>query len=98
MRLASDADARENAGQRGLEEGDTMLLERDRARLLRVLESRSASHAERREAKELLEEDRAVREADGEGEGSETFRRRAVDEAGHRQPSLGRAGGLTATS
>ena len=49
-----------------------MLLERDRERLVLVLSSRSASHAERREAKELLEEGRASREAEGEGESSET--------------------------
>jgi hypothetical protein len=70
-----------------------MLLERDRQRLVRVLESRSTSHAERREAKELLEEDRALREADGEGESSGTFRRRALDEASHRDRHLAERAG-----
>jgi hypothetical protein len=38
-------------------EGDTMLLEKERERLLQVLMSRTATHAEKRRASEMLEQD-----------------------------------------
>jgi hypothetical protein len=70
-----------------------MLLEKERERLFQVLASRTASHAERRQAKELLEEDLASREsppAQRGGEGAETLRRQALYEVTHRERRLER--------
>ena len=46
--------------------GETMLLERERERLLEILESRTASHGEIQRAREMLEESRSPAGAPGE--------------------------------